>query len=65
VDFFAQKIRWLQPGLNPQSWSLEASLLTTRPPKPLKCMGMSSINIEAVQITADNRIIQQYIMQSI
>jgi hypothetical protein len=65
VDFFAQKIRRLRLGSNPRSWSPEASMLTTRPPKPLKCMGMSSINIDAVQITADNQIIQQYIMQSI
>jgi len=34
-DFFARKIRWLRPGLNPRSWVPEASTLTTRPPKPL------------------------------
>jgi len=34
-DFFARKIRRLRPGLNPRSWVPEASMLTTRPPKPL------------------------------
>jgi hypothetical protein len=33
--FFAQKIRRLWPGLNLWSWVPEASMLTTRPPKPL------------------------------
>jgi hypothetical protein len=31
VDFF----RLENPGLNPRSWVPEASMLTTRPPKPL------------------------------
>jgi hypothetical protein len=35
VDFFARKIRRLQPGSNPRSWVPEASMLTTRPPQPL------------------------------
>jgi hypothetical protein len=35
VDIFTRKIRRLQPDLNPQSWVPEASMLTTRPPKPL------------------------------
>jgi hypothetical protein len=35
VDFFARKIGRLRPGLNPRSCVPEASLLTTRPPKPL------------------------------
>ena len=35
VDFFARKIRGLRPGSNPRSWVPEASMLTTRPPKPL------------------------------
>jgi hypothetical protein len=35
VDFFARKIRRLRPGSNPRSWIPEASMLTTRPPKPL------------------------------
>jgi hypothetical protein len=30
-----EKIRRLWPGLNPRSWVPEASMLTTRPPKPL------------------------------
>ena len=34
VDFFTRKIRRLWPGSNPLSWVPEASLLTTRPPKP-------------------------------
>ena len=34
VDFFARKIRRLRPGSNPRSWVPEASMLTTRPPKP-------------------------------
>jgi hypothetical protein len=35
VDFFARKIRWLGPGSIPRSRVPEASMLTTRPPKPL------------------------------
>ena len=35
VDFFARKIRRLRPGSNQRSWVPEASMLTTRPPKPL------------------------------
>ena len=34
VDFFALKIRRLRPGSNLRSWVPEASMLTTRPPKP-------------------------------
>jgi hypothetical protein len=34
--FFARKIRRLQPGLNPRTRVPEASVLTTRPLKPLK-----------------------------
>jgi hypothetical protein len=34
--FFARKIPRLQPGLNPQTWVPEASMLTTRPLKPLR-----------------------------
>jgi hypothetical protein len=33
--FFARKIRRFQPGLNPRTWVPEASMLTTRPLKPL------------------------------
>jgi hypothetical protein len=31
-----EKIRRFRPGLNPRSWVPEASMLTTRPPKPLR-----------------------------
>ena len=33
-DFYVRKIQGLRPGLNPQAWVPEASMLTTRPPKP-------------------------------
>jgi hypothetical protein len=33
--FFARKVRRLRPGSNPRLWVPEASMLTTRPPKPL------------------------------
>jgi hypothetical protein len=33
--FIARKIRLLRPGSKPRSWVPEASMLTTRPPKPL------------------------------
>ena len=36
-DFFARKIWRLRPGLNPRTWVLKASTLTSRPPKPLMC----------------------------
>ena len=32
--FMPVKIQRLRPGLNPQTWVPEASMLTTRPPKP-------------------------------
>ena len=32
--FTTVKIQRLPPGLNPQTWVPEASMLTTRPPKP-------------------------------
>ena len=32
--FTPVKIQWLRLGLNPQTWVPEASMLTTRPPKP-------------------------------
>ena len=34
-DFYARKIQRLRPGLNPQTWVPEASMLSSRPPKPL------------------------------
>ena len=33
-NFTPVKIQRLRPGLNPQTWVPEASMLTTRPPKP-------------------------------
>ena len=38
-DFFARKIRRLRPGLNPRTWVLKVSTLTSRPPKPLGLLG--------------------------
>ena len=35
--FTSVKIQRLRPGLNPQTWVPEASMLTTRPPKPSSC----------------------------
>ena len=32
--FTPVKIQLLRPGLNPRTWVPEASMLTTRPPKP-------------------------------
>ena len=32
--FTPAKTQWLRSGLNPQTWVPEASMLTTRPPKP-------------------------------
>ena len=52
-DFYVRKIQRLRPGLNPQTWVPEASMLTTRPPKPsftetnkvfsLKCINMYAL----------------------
>jgi hypothetical protein len=33
-DFYIEKIQRFRPGLNPQTREPEASMLTTRPPKP-------------------------------
>ena len=33
--FSSEKIRQLLPGLNPRTWGLKASTITSRPPKPL------------------------------
>jgi hypothetical protein len=38
--FTPDKFRWLRPGLNPRTWVPEASMHTTRPPKPLRCVFM-------------------------
>ena len=35
--FTPVKIQRLRPGLNPRPWVPEASMLTTRPPKPSCC----------------------------
>jgi hypothetical protein len=35
LGFISPKIRRLWPGLNPRTWVLQASMLATRPPKPL------------------------------
>ena len=37
--FLSVKIQRLRPGLNPQTWVPEASMQTTRPPKPSKPQG--------------------------
>jgi hypothetical protein len=34
-DFNGRKIQRLRPGLNPQTWVPEASMLTTRPPNKI------------------------------
>ena len=43
-DFFARKIRRFQLGMNTRTWVPEASMLTTRPLKPL---GRGSVNSRA------------------
>jgi hypothetical protein len=35
-DFYIRKILQLRPGLNPRTREPEASMLTTRPPKPIQ-----------------------------
>jgi hypothetical protein len=47
-DFFAWKIQRFQPGLNPWTWVTEASMLTTRPPKPLH-ISITLIKLEIQQ----------------
>jgi hypothetical protein len=47
VDFFARKIRRLRASSNPRSWVLEASMITTRPPKPL-VDGGTTVSSESV-----------------
>ena len=41
-DFYVRKTQRLRPGLNPQVWVPEASMLTTRPPKPSSEKGKSA-----------------------
>jgi hypothetical protein len=43
VDFFARKIWRLRQSSNPQSWVPEASMPTTRPPKPLQNVKETSL----------------------
>ena len=40
--FTLVKIQRLRPGLNPQTWVPEASMLSTRPPKPSKACYIKS-----------------------
>ena len=41
-DFFARKIRRLRPGLNPRTRVPKTSTLTSRPPKPLFNLSLST-----------------------
>ena len=43
--FTPVKIQRLRPGLNPQTWVPEASMLTTRPPKPSTTIIKEPINV--------------------
>ena len=55
--FTPLKIQRLRPGLNPQTWMPEASMLTTRPPKPLLQSAKEERNIlPTVNQWKDNRI---------
>jgi hypothetical protein len=42
-DFYIRKIRRLRPGLNPRTREPEASMLTSRPPKPLAALNGRSL----------------------
>jgi hypothetical protein len=42
--FTSVKIQRLRPGFNPRPWAPEASMLTTRPPKPSSCNLLSLSN---------------------
>ena len=45
-DFYVRKIQLLRPGLKPQIWVPEASMLTTRPPKPSsQCLLLRSMRV--------------------
>ena len=44
-DFYARKIQRLRLGLNPQTWVPEASMLTTRPPKPSSTLPRKWLNV--------------------
>jgi hypothetical protein len=66
VDFFARKIRQLRPGLNPQSWVPEASMLTTRPPNPLRtvCSSASCCYLRSEQQTDTSKTLATFQDQS-
>jgi hypothetical protein len=49
-DFYIRKIRRLWPGLNPRTREPEASMLTTRPPKPLWERGNSDLKTYSVYV---------------
>ena len=55
VDFFARKIRRLRPRSNPRSWVPEASMLTTRPPKPVTLVGLDTQRKETTWKTRRRR----------
>jgi hypothetical protein len=58
VDFFVQKIGQLLLRLNPLSWAPEASMLTTRPSKPLwKTEQLLSFTVAAT----DYRVMQHHV----
>ena len=54
--FFARKIRRLWPGSNPRSWVPEASMLTTRPPKPLLSFNKTQFRIVVGLLTGHNTL---------
>jgi hypothetical protein len=41
---------FLRPGFNPRSWVPEASMLTTRPPKPLYDLGGQRLQAEVERV---------------
>jgi hypothetical protein len=59
-DFFARKIRWLRPGLNPQTWVPEASMLTTRPEEATyivpTCVN-NNLTLPTTRVTAPKTVI--------
>jgi hypothetical protein len=61
VDFFTWIIQRLRPDSNPRSWVPEASMLTTRPPKPL-CLGTQR-QLATAEITATCGMVLQVIQR--
>jgi hypothetical protein len=45
-DFYIRKIRRLPPGLNPRTREPEASILISRPPKPLTVVVVNKFSIK-------------------